>query len=189
MDIEELKSAWKSQNHRLEKLESQNRLLEQKICDNRLDDGRKRLRRTYIRLALVGVVMIPVVLAMFPKFNISMWLTILYATVMLIMTVANLYVLGMLNKLDFTSLTLCEAMKGIVRLEQTRQRLRIGCIILSLSVVAVFLYEMYFFDMSCFIGGVTGGVVGCIIGLRKEHQIKKVIRSMKADLADAMSME
>lgn len=186
MNIDEIKSKWQSHDARLVQLEEQNRLLERKIRNNSLNAGRSRLKRTYLTLAIVGAVMIPVALVAFHELGINTWVTVLYAVALLAMTIANLYVLQLINKLDFTQMTLCESMERVVYLEQTRCRLRIYMIVLALFVVAALLYDLYQYNISSFWGGVAGGVIGGLAGLKKERETRNVIRSMKADLADAV---
>lgn len=187
MDIEELKQAWQAQTTRLDRLEQQNRELRLKLNENRIDSKRSKLLRTYTGLLWVSVLMIPAVIIAFPYLGLDWWATGAYVLGMAVLAVFNGVVYGMIRRLNLTDMTLQHALEHVLKIERTRRILRWIGMGVGAVVVVTFMYSLWIDgEHSAVIGGIVGGIAGGIVGLRKEREIKAIIRSMAADLRELM---
>jgi len=187
MDLDELKKSWQSQSARLDKLEEQNRELRRCVRENKVFTKRSKLMRTYTWLIISSVVMIPFIFLTFPVLYMPMEITVMFVATMGALAVANGYVYKLIEGIDPTCISVREALGRVLNLEKSRQRIRRVSMLVVAVVISVFLFTLYRSDSHAGLSGaIVGGILGLLIGLRKEAEIKATIRAMRSDLEDAL---
>lgn len=187
MDLDEIRQEWKKQMLRIEVLEAQNEKLRKKLSVNSNVSRRDKLKRTYMIFIAISIVMVPWVFIMFPEVGLSWALTGVFAGILTIEGIGNGYILWLIRKLDFATMSTRDALRGVIRLENNRRYMKRFFMMLTIPAVAYFFYEVMKDDVSMLVGGIVGGLIGGIVGYRQNREIKSIIKEMKQDLADLES--
>lgn len=189
MDFDELKMAWKAQSQRLDKLEQQNLELQRKIGCNNISNKRAKLLSSYRIFIIVAFLMGPCVIFTFPILDLPNWIALSYAAVMVMLGIFNCYIYNMIRKINLATMTTKEALEQVIKLDKRRQQLRVvGCIIAAILMI-LFFRELWLRDEpSGIVGGAVGGIIGAIVGIKKEREIRAMIRSMQADLEELCAL-
>ncbi len=188
MELEELKRSWKEQSARLDKLEIQNAELRRKLDSSRISGSKGKLMRIYRALMIVSLVMIPFTLISFHTLLMPFYVNIIMAAFFAQCAIVNFYVLMLIKEIDITRVSVKDALSMVINLMNVRHRLRIVEFVLMVPVLVLLVYTMLP-ETSMLIGGICGGVLGSIVGLKKEFEIRALLRGMRADLEDLLSEE
>lgn len=186
MELEDLKKSWQEQTARLDKLEQQNAELRLKLNSNRLSGSKGKLQRIYRSLTIMSIVMIPISLITFKAIGIPYYVNIMMAAYFAQSAVVNFYVLMLIKEIDITRVSVKDALAMVINIFKTRRRLRIVECILVIPLMFMLFYS-FISDSSAIVGAIVGGVTGGIVGLKKEFEIRALLRDMQADLQDLLS--
>ncbi|MDE6084771.1 MAG: hypothetical protein K2G40_00005 [Muribaculaceae bacterium] len=186
IELEELKKSWQSQSARIDRLENENARLRRKVEGSRINGSRGKLLRTYRVLCIVSLVMMPFCIMSFPRLDIPSYLTVVFAIFFAQATLVNFYVYMRIREIDITKVSVKDALEMVISLTRLRQRLRLLEMVLALPVIVLFFLALYQNDSYGLIGGIFGGVIGGIVGLKKEFEIRGLLRSMQSDLEELL---
>lgn len=189
MDLDEIKRDWKAQRVHIELLEAQNEKLRSLLSVNSNTSRRDQIRRKYWIFTLVAFIMAPGVFLFFPSTGFSWLLTWIFAIVFIIEGIGNGYVLSLINKLNFATMSTRDALRSVIRLEKARRNVKRLLIAIVVSALTLFFYEVSHYDASIMIGGLTGAVIGAFIGYKENREIRNIIKEMKRELAELESDE
>ena len=186
MELEDLKKSWQSQSARIDRLEAENARLRRNIEGSRVNGSRAKLLRTYRVLCIVALFMFPGCFFSLTQLDIPQYVVTIFALFFAQAALVNFYVYMRIKEIDLTRVSVKETLEMVISITKLRQRLRIVEIVLALPVIILFFLSLYHSDSYGLIGAVFGGVAGGIIGLRKEFEIRALLRSMQADLEDLL---
>lgn len=177
MDVESLKSAWKDQ-----KINAP----EPKRPGKHIRTLHERLRlRLYVLLTLnIGV--IPLIGYSMMYLEVPLWLTILFIVILLFESAMKLVELVRLNQSHLPSMTTADALRFTIAM---RRRAMINTAIgFGLTVPALILFLIIISDRSdgaaLVCGGITGAVIGTMVGYRIIANHLKLLDKLRRSLED-----
>ncbi|MDE5608549.1 MAG: hypothetical protein K2I64_06420 [Muribaculaceae bacterium] len=184
IDFEQLKRQWAEQSARIERLEAQNEKLRHKLSSSSNMTLRDKLIRDYKIFLFVSIILVPITFSTFPLCDFPWMMTVSFALLFALESIANGYILKLLKDIDFTSQTTREALTRVIHLQKSRSRLQIIFITLTIPVLTYGFYVFGTIDKDMIWSGLLGGIFGGIIGAIKDRQIRQIIRRMKAELEE-----
>lgn len=177
MDVESLKSAWKDQ-----KINAP----EPKRPGKHIRTLHERLERRLRRLLIVNIGVIPLVLYCMKELEAPLWLTLLFVAILLFESAMKLVELVRLRKSHLPSMTTTDALRFTIAM---RRRAMINTAIgFGLTIPALILFLVIISDRSdgeaLVWGGITGAVIGTIVGYRIIANHLKLLDKLRRSLED-----
>ncbi|MCM1292938.1 MAG: hypothetical protein NC111_03580 [Bacteroides sp.] len=179
MQLDELKKQWSSYNSNVQGAIDHDTWKQA----SRVASRRQKLMSTYCALGVLSVIFVVASPALLWEFNMPGWV---YGTISLFFCLCayNCFAMySMVRRLDFSTMSVVELLRQIRRIYRRHIRQTIVGISLCIPVVAIMLY--HFVDVSpAFWGGITGALIGSIIGAWRNHSIRRTLREINDELAD-----
>lgn len=190
MDIDELKSQWKSMELRIDRLEKDNKQLLSRISSDRMKGVRGKLMTRYRSVIMVCIFSPIWMLMMNELYQVDVEVSIVYAFFFLVMALANYYMYRLIGKVDCSKLSIKEALVATTKVEETRQKVKLLGWILAvpLTIIMFDVFEEIGHPEVIYgacAGLVIGGVVGCLV----ERKTRRLIRELRQTLNDALADE
>ena len=188
MDLDGLKSQWKSMELRINQLEKDNKSLEMRITRDRMKGVREKLKARYRAIIMVCIFSPIWMLMMNELYQVDVEVSIVYAFFFLVMALANYYMHRLIGKVDCSTMSIKEALMATVKVEETRQRVKLLGWILGLPLILI-MFDV-FKEMGhpeVIYGACTGLVIGGVVGYFIESKTGRLIRELRQTLADALS--
>ena len=189
MDIDDLKSQWKSMELRINQLEKDNKSLEMRITRDRMKGVRGKLMARYRSLIVVCMLSpswIVLMDRMYPHLDNEV--AIVYTFFFVVMALANYYMYRLSGKVDCSVMSIKEALVATTKVEETRQKVKLLGWILGLPLIII-MFDV-FKDMGhpeIIYGACVGLVIGGVIGYFIERKTRRLIRELRKTLADAIA--
>lgn len=177
MDVESLKSVWKDQ-----KINAP----EPKRPGKRIRALHEQLRRRLYVLLTLNIGVIPLVGYSMVNLEVPMWLTILFIVILLFESAMKLVELIRLNQSHLPSMTTVDALRFTIAM---RRRAMINTAIgFGLTIPALILFLVVVSDRSdgeaLVWGGITGAVIGTMVGYRIIANHLKLLDKLRRSLED-----
>lgn len=188
MDLDGLKSQWKSMELRINQLEKDNKSLEMRITRDRMKGVREKLMARYRAIIMVCIFSPIWMLMMNELYQVDVEVSIVYTFFFLVMALANYYMYRLIGKVDCSTMSIKEALMTTVKVEETRQRVKLLGWILGLPLILIMLDV--FKEMGhpeVIYGACAGLVIGGVVGYFIERKTGRLIRELRQTLADALS--
>lgn len=188
MDLDGLKSQWKSMELRINQLEKDNKSLEMRITRDRMKGVREKLMARYRAIIMVCIFSPIWMLMMNELYQVDVEVSIVYAFFFLVMALANYYMHRLIGKVDCSTMSIKEALMATVKVEETRQRVKLLGWILGLPLILI-MFDV-FKEMGhpeVIYGACAGLVIGGVVGYFIERKTGRLIRELRQTLADALS--
>lgn len=188
MDLDGLKSQWKSMELRINQLEKDNKSLEMRITRDRMKGVREKLMARYRAIIMVCIFSPIWMLMMNELYQVDVEVSIVYAFFFLVMALANYYMYRLIGKVDCSTMSIKEALMATVKVEETRQRVKLLGWILGLPLILIMFdvfKEMGYPEV--IYGACAGLVIGGVVGYFIERKTGRLIRELRQTLADALS--
>lgn len=188
MDLDGLKSQWKSMELRINQLEKDNKSLEMRITRDRMKGVREKLMARYRAIIMVCIFSPIWMLMMNELYQVDVEVSIVYAFFFLVMALANYYMYRLIGKVDCSTMSIKEALMATVKVEETRQRVKLLGWILGLPLILI-MFDV-FKEMGhpeVIYGACAGLVIGGVVGYFIERKTGRLIRELRQTLADALS--
>ena len=188
MDIDELKSQWKSMELRINQLEKDNKSLEMRITRDRMKGVRGKLMARYRSLIVVCIFSPIWMLMMNELYQVDVEVSIVYAFFFLVMALANYYMYRLIGKVDCSVMSIKEALVATTKVEETRQKVKLLGWILGLPLIII-MFDV-FKEMGhpeIIYGACVGLVIGVVVGYFIERKTRRLIRELRQTLADAIA--
>lgn len=188
MDLDGLKSQWKSMELRINQLEKDNKSLEMRITRDRMKGVRDKLMARYRAIIMVCIFSPIWMLMMNELYQVDVEVSIVYAFFFLVMALANYYMYRLIGKVDCSTMSIKEALMATVKVEETRQRVKLLGWILGLPLILI-MFDV-FKEMGhpeVIYGACAGLVIGGVVGYFIERKTGRLIRELRQTLADALS--
>ena len=188
MNIDGLKSQWKSMELRINQLEKDNKSLEMRITRDRMKGVREKLMARYRAIIMVCIFSPIWMLMMNELYQVDVEVSIVYAFFFLVMALANYYMHRLIGKVDCSTMSIKEALMATVKVEETRQRVKLLGWILGLPLILI-MFDV-FKEMGhpeVIYGACAGLVIGGVVGYFIERKTGRLIRELRQTLADALS--
>lgn len=187
MDIDELKSQWKSMELRIDRLEKDNKNLLSRISNERVKSVREKLLARY-RAIIMVCIFSPLWIVMMDKvWNLDNEILIVYTFFFMVMALANYYMYQLIGKVDCSKLTIKEALIAVTKVEETRQKVKLLGWIFGLPLIII-MFDV-FKEMGhpeIIYGACVGLVIGGVVGYLVERKTRRLIRELRQTLADAL---
>lgn len=187
MDIEQLKTTWRSMGDHIDKLEQENRRMAKELAAGNAKTAQERLAKT-ARRSIDCAVLLPLLSPLIYYYlDFPLWIAVLYASFGILMGIANLVLYNTIIKNDYMSLPLVEALASAVKIRRTLRNVRVLGICLGLGITLSLVFETLDRNESAILGGlITGFICGAIIGLRKWMEQTKLTRDIIRELRNAI---
>ena len=188
MDLDGLKSQWKSMELRINQLEKDNKSLEMRITRDRMKGVREKLMARYRAIIMVCIFSPIWMLMMNELYQVDVEVSIVYAFFFLVMALANYHMHRLIGKVDCSTMSIKEALMATVKVEETRQRVKLLGWILGLPLILI-MFDV-FKEMGhpeVIYGACAGLVIGGVVGYFIERKTGRLIRELRQTLADALS--
>ncbi len=183
MELEELKNKWQSLSIKVEHLEATNRRLAKELCSRRASGVQHRLARSYRWMSMWGLLCVLFAPALYCVIHLPLWLAVIYGLFGLVMAGAYMYFSSYINRCNYISLPMVEAVEHALRIRQLQRQLLLFGICCGLVVIVPFMTLVYQMDShAAFYGACIGGIVGGIIGIVKEVRFFRMSRQLLAEL-------
>ena len=189
MDIDELKSQWKSMELRINQLEKDNKSLEMRITRDRMKGVRGKLMARYRSLIVVCMLSPSWVVLMDKMYpHLDNEVAIVYTFFFVVMALANYYMCRLIGKVDCSVMSIKEALMAVTKVEETRQRVKLLGWILGVPLVLI-LFDVFkeIGHPEVIYGGFVGLVIGGVVGYFIERKTRRLIRELRQTLADAIA--
>ncbi|MCM1255847.1 MAG: hypothetical protein NC221_06990 [Duncaniella sp.] len=179
MDIYELKRNWN--NLCSEGLPTPDvKEMENRVVSHRVTTLLQRMYKIHLRLGIVAAIgnftMVP-----FAKEH-PLMVACAFAFFIL-MAILHLSLAFRVKKLDYSTMTVKEALESVYKLESRRNRNRVIGISLALPLCCFMAYTFaHTYDPSILWGCLVGAVLGAIIGFIINHKASMMLREMKSQL-------
>lgn len=187
MNIDELKSQWKSMELRIDRLEKDNKSLLSRISNERMKSVREKLLARY-RAIIMVCIFSPLWIVMMDKvWNLDNEILIVYTFFFMVMALANYYMYQLIGKVDCSKLTIKEALIAVTKVEETRQKVKLLGWIFGLPLIII-MFDV-FKEMGhpeIIYGACVGLVIGGVVGYLVERKTRRLIRELRQTLADAL---
>ena len=187
MNIDELKSQWKSMELRIDRLEKDNKNLLSCISNERVKSVREKLLARY-RAIIMVCIFSPLWIVMMDKvWNLDNEILIVYTFFFMVMALANYYMYQLIGKVDCSKLTIKEALIAVTKVEETRQKVKLLGWIFGLPLIII-MFDV-FKEMGhpeIIYGACVGLVIGGVVGYLVERKTRRLIRELRQTLADAL---
>ena len=188
MNIDELKSQWKSMELRIDRLEKDNKNLLSRISNERVKSVREKLLARY-RAIIMVCIFSPLWIVMMDKvWNLDNEILIVYTFFFMVMALANYYMYQLIGKVDCSKLTIKEALIAVTKVEEYLRKFQFLGWILGFPLIII-LFDVFkkMGHPEVIYGGVVGLVIGGIIGYFYDRKTRRLIRELRQTLADALS--
>lgn len=188
MDLDGLKTQWKSMELRINQLEKDNKSLEMRITRDHMKGVREKLMARYRAIIMVCIFSPIWMLMMNELYQVDVEVSIVYAFFFLVMALANYYMYRLIGKVDCSTMSIKEALMATVKVEETRQRVKLLGWILGLPLILI-MFDV-FKEMGhpeVIYGACAGLVIGGVVGYFIERKTGRLIRELRQTLADALS--
>lgn len=188
MDLDGLKSQWKSMELRINQLEKDNKSLEMRITRDHMKGVREKLMARYRAIIMVCIFSPIWMLMMNELYQVDVEVSIVYAFFFLVMALANYYMYQLIGKVDCSRMSIKEALVATTKVEETRQKVKLLGWILGLPLIII-MFDV-FKEMGhpeIIYGACVGLVIGGVIGYFIERKTRRLIRELRQTLADAIA--
>ena len=188
MDLDGLKSQWKSMELRINQLEKDNKSLEMRITRDRMKGVREKLMARYRAIIMVCIFSPIWMLMMNELYQVDVEVSIVYAFFFLVMALANYYMYRLIGKVDCSTMSIKEALMATVKVEETRQRVKLLGWILGMPLILI-MFDVFkeIGHPEVIYGACAGLVIGGVVGYFIERKTGRLIRELRQTLADALS--
>ena len=188
MDIDELKSQWKSMELRIDHLEKDNKQLLSRIRGDRMKGVRGKLMARYRSIIMVCVLSPSWVVLMDKIWNLDNEILIIYTFFFVVMALANYYMYRLIGKVDCSVMSIKEALVATAKVEDTRQKVKLLGWILAVPLMII-MFDV-FEEMGhpeVIYGACAGLIMGGVVGYFVERKTRRLIRELRQTLADALA--
>lgn len=188
MDIDELKSQWKSMELRIDHLEKDNKQLLSRISGDRMKGVRGKLMARYRSIIMVCVLSPSWVVLMDKIWNLDNEILIIYTFFFVVMALANYYMYRLIGKVDCSVMSIKEALVATAKVEDTRQKVKLLGWILAVPLMII-MFDV-FEEMGhpeVIYGACAGLIMGGVVGYFVERKTRRLIRELRQTLADALA--
>ena len=188
MDIDELKSQWKSMELRIDHLEKDNKQLLSRISGDRMKRVRGKLMARYRSIIMVCVLSPSWVVLMDKIWNLDNEILIIYTFFFVVMALANYYMYRLIGKVDCSVMSIKEALVATAKVEDTRQKVKLLGWILAVPLMII-MFDV-FEEMGhpeVIYGACAGLIMGGVVGYFVERKTRRLIRELRQTLADALA--
>ena len=188
MDLDGLKSQWKSMELRINQLEKDNKSLEMRITRDRMKGVREKLMARYRAIIMVCIFSPIWMLMMNELYQVDVEVSIVYTFFFLVMALANYYMCRLIGKVECSTMSIKDALMATLKVEETRQRVKLLGWILGLPLILI-MFDV-FKEMGhpeVIYGACAGLVIGGVVGYFIERKTGRLIRELRQTLADALS--
>lgn len=188
MDIDELKSQWKSMELRIDHLEKDNKQLLSRISGDRMKGVRGKLMARYRSIIMVCVLSPSWVVLMDKIWNLDNEILIIYTFFFVVMALANYYMYRLIGKVDCSVMSIKEALVATAKVEDTRQKVKLlGWILAVPLMIIVFDVFEEMGHPEVIYGACAGLIMGGVVGYFVERKTRRLIRELRQTLADALA--
>lgn len=187
MNIDGLKSQWKSMELRINQLEKDNKSLEMRITRDHMKGVREKLMARYRAIIMVCIFSPIWMLMMNELYQVDVEVSIVYAFFFLVMALANYYMYQLIGKVDCSRMSIKEALVATTKVEETRQKVKLLGWIFGLPLIII-MFDV-FKEMGhpeIIYGACVGLVIGGVVGYLVERKTRRLIRELRQTLADAL---
>lgn len=182
MNIDELKKNWNTIGFTPAVPTPEVRELENRVASQRVSTLRDRIYRLYLRLGFVGCF---AVLTLIPFAKENPWMVVYGAAFFIIMAVMHFSLACWVHNLDYSRMTVKEALESVYKLEMRRSQHRIIGITLAVPLVCYMIYTFaYGYDPAFLWGCVAGACLGAGIGLVINHRAVTMLKEMKREISN-----
>lgn len=186
--LDHLREIWKKAPINTARLDSNARSIEGELGRSRPAGYARILARDYNRMSWFALIVIAMSVPL--KFiGCPMWLCVVYALFGLCAVVWNFFLARYISHIDFMTLPVVQSIEKAVRIRMLQRRLLLLSSVLGILVIVPLLKFFYEAEPehSMFWGGVVGGVLGLIVGVRKEilffRRSRELLRSLQDEQA------
>lgn len=183
IDIEEIKRNWASLRIENEKLQQANVALTRRLANERIRSNQSKLAKAH-RIGYIGFLFPLLAVMMHYAFDASVGLCVLYSLFGIMCGAYDLWFMDFVRDQDYMSMPVVEAISHATKVVKYQNRATIISIIAMFVLLVPMFYEMADFgDMNIVWGGVTGLVIGGIIGtlqcIRNHRYARCLLREIK----------
>lgn len=188
MDIDELKSQWKSMELHINRLEKENKQLLSRISGDRMKGVRGKLMARYRSIIVVCVLSPSWIVLMDKIWNLDDEILIIYIFFFVVMALANYYMYRLIGKVDCSVMSIKEALVATAKVEDTRQKVKLLGWILAVPLTII-MFDVFkeIGHPEVIYGACAGGVIGGVVGYFVERKTRRLIRELRQALADALA--
>ncbi|MBR5332394.1 MAG: hypothetical protein IKV32_03745 [Muribaculaceae bacterium] len=188
MDIDELKSQWKSMELRIDRLEKDNKQLLSRISSDRMKGVRGKLIARYRAIIMVCVLSPSWIVLMDKMWEFDNEILIIYTFFFFVMALANYYMCRLIEKIDSSVMSIKEALVATAKVEDTRQKVKLLGWILAVPLTII-MFDVFqeIGHPEVIYGACAGLVIGGVVGYLVERKTRRLIRELRQTLADALA--
>ena len=182
LEIESLRSRWRTLSDRIDRLEESNRQLRLGRCESSRDRLRRHFRTSIIVCAAMVVIYIPVTQSVFP-----LWLAVLLECFFAVMGVCSFFLYRKAGQLDFTRQTLAESLELVYSLKRSHTIVQAIGIVLCIPLLALMFRYFAQISMPMLYGGIAGMLVGLPIGIMRWRRQLAMLRELRSQIEESLS--
>lgn len=182
LEIESLRSSWRTLSDRIDRLEESNRQLRAGRCESSRDRLRRHFRVTLIVCVAMIFIYAPVTHSVFP-----LWLAVLMECFFAVMGVCSFFLLRKAGQLDFSRQTVSESLDLVYSLKRSHTIVQAFGIALCIPLLVLMFRYFSQVSLPMVYGGIAGLIVGIPIGIVRWRRQLGVLRDMREQLEETLS--
>lgn len=185
MNIDELKQAWQQSDGTRWQQNCESLQREITRSRSKLTTARDRLGRRYLILVALCLLFLILVTSGAIEMHVEIFVLINLCALMGMFAVFNFVLYIQVHDLDPTRLSSVDMIRHIAYFRTLRRRFRIIGMAVGFPAVAFLLIDLMASSfVPAIIGALIGGTIGAIVGIYKEHSIRRLMSDIERDLGD-----
>lgn len=182
--FDEMRRQWQSMQLDNERLRKANQRLTEELSAKRVSDRKHRLASDYRVIGWLAILLMPfLALLLLEQLDAPLWLGALYGGVGVVMGIIDLGFARFVDKTDYISMPVCDAIVHAQRVLLWQARLRsVGICLATLVLVPLFFHIDSMGMRSVMHGAIAGLIIGLGLGLRFYYTKRRAARRILADL-------
>ena len=167
-----------------ERLRKANQRLTDELSAKRVSDSKHRLANDYRVIGWVAILLMPfLAVVQLEQLEAPVWLCALYGGVGVVMGIIDLCFARFVDKTDYISMPVCDAVVHAQRVLLWQARLRsVGICLAAVVLVPLSFHIDRIGSRSVMYGAVAGLIIGVILGLRFYYAKRRAARKILSDL-------
>ena len=182
--FDEMRRQWQSMQLDNERLRKANERLTEELSAKRVSDRKHRLANDYRMLGWIALFLMPFLALLLPEqLDAPLWPGAPYGGVGIVMGIIDLCFARFVDKTDYISMPVCDAIVHAQRVLLWQARLRsVGICLAAIVLVPLFFHIDSMGMRSVMYGAIAGLIIGLVLGLRFYYSKRRAARKILEDL-------
>lgn len=187
MDIGSLKKSWNDMRSEIDRVDTLDRMLAEKLRVSNAVSITSRLKRRFCCLSVLCFVSSFLAVPMYEIGGTGSEFPVCFALYFIVLGILNAILLYKVCKIDLSIMTVTAALEKTLSLQIMRFRFKRVAYAMMVPMLLAMLYIFFHRGMLFLMAGIVAAFFGCLAGYRVNRNIERHIRHLKDALSDELS--